>query len=126
MATHFILYVSHQAKSRRFYEAVLGIPPRLDVPGMTEFELDPGVILGLMPEAGIRRLLGDAIGDPAGVREAPRCELYRLVDDPEAFHARALAAGARELSPLQTRSWGHFAAYSADPDGHVLAFARPA
>lgn len=123
MRAHFILYVSNQLASARFYEAALGVAPRLDVPGMTEIELG-GCVLGLMPEAGIRRLLGEAIADPATARGVPRAELYLLVDDPAACHARALAAGARELSPLSPRDWGHAAAYSLDPDGHVLAFAR--
>lgn len=122
-ASHFIVYVSDQDASTRFYAAALGIAPRLHVPGMTEFELPGGGVLGLMPEAGIRRLLGDALPDPAPARGVPRCELYLVVDDAAAAHARALAAGAVELSPLQPRSWGHHAAYALDPDGHVLAFA---
>lgn len=40
------------------------------------------------------------------------------------IHARALAAGATELSPPAPRDWGHEASYLRDPDGHVLAFAR--
>ncbi len=32
--------------------------------------------------------------------------------------------GARELSGLEKRSWGDLAAYSLDPDGYVLAFAK--
>lgn len=91
---------------------------------MTELELPGGAVLGLMPEAGIRRLLGEALPDPAAGAGVPRAEVYLLVDDPAAGHARALAAGARELSPLAPRDWGHDAAYSLAPDGHVLAFAR--
>ena len=122
-ASHFVLYVADPPASAAFYGQVLGARPRLDVPGMTEFDLPGGAVLGLMPEAGIRRLLGDAL---PGLAEqgVPRCELYLVVDDPGAFHARALAAGARELSPLAQRDWGHAAAYSLDPDGYVLAFAR--
>ena len=123
MESHFILYVRDQAASRAFYERALAFAPRLDVPGMTEFALPGGGVLGLMPEDGIRRLLGDKIPDPAQASGIPRAELYLLVEDPAAHHARALAAGARELSPLQARNWGHVAAYSLDPDGHVLAFA---
>lgn len=124
MRAHFILYVRDQAAAARFYRAVLARDARLDVPGMTEIEIG-GAVLGLMPEAGIRRLLGDEIPDPASARGVPRAELYLLVDDPAAFHARALANGARELSPLAPRDWGHLAGYSMDPDGHVIAFARP-
>ena len=120
---HFIFYVRDQAASTAFYRRVLALEPTLLAPGMTEFEIGPAAVLGLMPEAGIVRLLGDSV-DPARAGGAPRAELYVVVDDPAAYHARALASGARELAPLGPRSWGHDAAYSADLDGHVLAFAR--
>lgn len=122
MTAHFILYVADQQRSARFYETALALKPRLDVPGMTEFDLGAGAVLGLMPAAGIKRLLGDKLPEPAG---GPRAELYLHVDDPAAAHGRALAAGAKELSPLTARGWGDDAAYSLDPDAHVLAFARP-
>jgi len=126
LASHFVLYVADQHRSAVFYEAVLGLPPRLHVPGVTEFELPGGGVLGLMPEQGIVRLLaGTALRDPAHARGVPRCELYLVGSAPERLHARALAAGAVELSPLRARDWGHDAAYSLDPDGHVLAFAAP-
>lgn len=121
--SYFILYVADQERSAAFYEAVLAFAPRLHVPGMSEFCLPGGGILGLMPEQGIRRLLGPAFPDPALANGAPRCEVYLVVRDPAAWHSRALLAGARELSPMSPRDWGHHAAYSLDPDGHVLAFA---
>lgn len=123
-AAHFILYVADQARSTGFYSRVLDLTPRLHVPGMTEFEIAPNCILGLMPEEGIRRLLGERIADPASAAGVPRAELYLLVNDPAGHHRRAIAAGAVEVSPLETRDWGHRAAYSLDPDGHVLAFAE--
>jgi uncharacterized protein len=119
----FILYVAGQAAATAFWSQVLNRSPSLDVPGMTEFALRDGALLGLMPEEGIRALLGAALPDPARARGIPRGELYLLVDDPAAYHSRALAAGARELSPLSIRSWGDKVAYSLDPDGHVIAFA---
>ncbi len=121
--SYFILYVADQQRSCAFYTACLAQAPRLDVPGMTEFNLPGGAVLGLMPERGIRNLLGAALPDPAQASGIPRCELYLLVDEPDLWHARSLQAGARELSPLLARNWGHLAAYSLDPDGHVLAFA---
>lgn len=120
---NFILYVRDQRASAEFYRCVLATEPTLDVPGMTEFRLGDGVVLGLMPETGIERLLAGAV-HPVAAGPVPRAELYLLVDDPAACHARALAAGGRELSPLAARDWGEAAAYSQDPDGHVLAFAR--
>lgn len=123
MKAHFILYVSDQNAAAGFWRRVLGVEPSLHVPGMTEFALGPDAVLGLMPSAGIRRLLGDAIPDPERTAGVPRAEIYLIVDDPAAYHARALAAGARELSALSMRNWGQVVAYSLDADGHVIAFA---
>lgn len=123
MKAHFILYVSDQERSTAFYSSVLGEAPRLNVYGMTEFNLSDSAVLGLMPEAGIVSLLGDSIIHPSLAHGAPRSELYLVVENAAACHARAIASGAREVSPLSLRDWGHSAAYSLDPDGHVLAFA---
>jgi len=121
--SYFILYVADQDQSTAFYSVVLNMEPRLHVPGMSEFALPGGGVLGLMPEQGIRKLLGPALPDPSAGQGIPRCELYLLVNEPANWHARSLAAGAKELSPLLPRNWGHLAAYSLDPNGHVLAFA---
>ncbi len=124
MKAHFILYVSNQHSSAKFYESVLGTRPTLDVPGMTEFLLNDGAVLGLMPVAGIKRLLGEKLPNPDDARGTPRSEIYLFVDDPALFHKRSLQFGGRELSGLSLRDWGHEAAYSMDMDGHVLVFAR--
>ncbi len=121
---HFILYVRDQNASADFYAQVFQQQPNLHVPGMTEFNLSPNVVLGLMPEAGIVKLLGEKLPDPAAASGVPRSELYLLVDDPVSYHQRALDAGAKNVSDFAVRDWGHAAAYCLDPDGHVLAFAR--
>lgn len=123
MESYFILYVRDQAQAASFYAAALGVDPRLNMPGMTEFDLPAGGVLGLMPEEGIKRLLGESLPDPSSGRGIPRAELYLMVQDPEKHHAQALKAGAKELSKLAPRAWGHSAAYSLDLEGHVLAFA---
>jgi catechol 2,3-dioxygenase-like lactoylglutathione lyase family enzyme len=78
---HVILYARDQKRASAFYAAVLGITPRLDVPRMTEFELAGGAVLGLMPEAGIHLLRGDAL-PLAGAAPSLSAELYLLVADP--------------------------------------------
>ena len=126
MTTHFILYVHDQGRSAAFYEAVLGAAPRLNVPGMTEFSLSSDSVLGLMPERGITSLLGPSFPDPSQANGVPRAELYLVVPDAQAVVERATFAGARLVSPLQLRGWGHSVAYLLDPDGHVLALAESA
>lgn len=128
----FILYVKDQKASRDFYCRVLEREPVLDVPGMTEFRLTESSLLGLMPEAGIARLIcpppvGSAehngLPHPAAAKGTPRCELYLPSPDPDAALQRALDAGGRLISAATRRTWGDVAGYATDLDGHVLAFA---
>ena len=122
----FIFYVRDQNAATDFYRRVLECQPRLHVPGMTEFQLSNTSVLGLMPEAGIKRLLGHRVVDPTTANGAPRAELYLRVADPAAYHQRVLENGGRQLDELKPRDWGDLAAYSLDLDGNVLAFARRA
>lgn len=126
MKANFILYVKDQERSTAFYTKVLGLEPTLNVPGMTEFRIGDLCFLGLMPEKGIKRLLGDALPDPSGANGIPRAEIYLTVEDPFEFHRRSIQNGGRELSPVEERNWGDTAGYTIDPDGHVLVFARTA
>ncbi len=119
-----ILYVTDQQLSANFYSSVLNKEPRLNVPGMAEFDITEKSVLGLMPEVGIKRLLGEKLPDPSQANGIPRAEIYLMVDNPQEYFERALQYGARELSKLEKRNWGHHAAYCFDPDGHVLVFAK--
>jgi catechol 2,3-dioxygenase-like lactoylglutathione lyase family enzyme len=122
VTVHTILYVADQEKSRDFYKAILNLDPILDVPGMTEFQLSESHILGLMPEKGIKKLLGEALADPTQTNGISRAELYFRVSHPEETFSKALSQGAKKLSPVLKRDWGDHAGYVMDPDGHVLAF----
>ena len=123
MKTHTILYVKDQKQAYEFYKTVLKTEAILNVPGMSEFQLSQEHILGLMPEIGIKRLLGKTLIDPSKGSGIPRAELYFYVDNPNEYFDRAIKSGAKELSKLELRNWGDHAAYVQDLDGHVLAFA---
>lgn len=122
--TLFILYVKDQEKSTEFYSQVLDQEPSLHVPGMTEFKLNDGSGLGLMPISGVKGLLGRALKDPGLADGIPRNELYLIVSDAAVYHRRSLEQGGLEISPLRKRDWGDAVAYSSDPDGHIMAFAQ--
>jgi catechol 2,3-dioxygenase-like lactoylglutathione lyase family enzyme len=47
------------------------------------------------------------------------------VDDVDALHARAVAAGLSPTSAPRDASWGERYFHIIDPDGHELSFARP-
>lgn len=120
----FVFYVASQERARDFYRAVLQIEPSLDVPGMTEFPLGDGALLGLMPETGITRLLGHTLPNPATASGIPRAELYLVVESAQPYMERARLHGAKIISPLTVRDWGGTVGYCLDHDGHVLAFAE--
>lgn len=124
VTAHFILYVADEQASAAYWSQALALQPALQVPGMTEFHLRDGVILGLMPDAGIRALLGESLPDPAMAAGTPRSEVYLVTRGAHAAHRRAIDAGGTELSAVELRGWGHRAGYILTPDGHVLAFAE--
>lgn len=121
---HTILFVADQAKSTDFYSSVLNIKPGLDVPGMTEFNLSSGAVLGLMPRASAERLFSGTVKIATENLDQKSAELYLLVDDAASYIKRAVHAGAVEIDPLQTRDWGHRAGYCLDPNGQIIAFAE--
>ena len=124
MIVHFILYVRDQKSSTAFYSNVLQTRPCLDVPGMTEFQINDNCILGLMPEGGIKRLLGASLPDPSSASGIPRAELYLFTGNAAAFYERAVASGATPLDVVSPRDWGDSVGYCMDADGHVIAFAE--
>lgn len=119
-----ILYVAEQQRSKIFYEKILQKKPTLDVPGMTEFMLNENFKLGLMPEKGIAKIITSFAPHPELGNGIPRCELYLFVKNPSETLFLAINAGAKEISKAEKRDWGDKVAYCADPDGHVIAFAK--
>ncbi|MBN8569047.1 MAG: lactoylglutathione lyase [Ignavibacteria bacterium] len=120
----FILYVRNQEESKNFYKILLNKEPSLDVPGMTEFLLEENCKLGLMPNDGIVKILGDKTPHPYAGTGIPRCELYLSFENPVEVFKRSINAGAKEISPIQKRSWGDSAGYLSDADGHIIAIVQ--
>ena len=123
-AIEFILYVANQQKSTVFYEQLFQIKPSLNVPGMTEFNLQENVKLGLMPENGISKILSEKMPHPKKGNGIPRCELYIKVTEANKYLERGINLGAQLISKLKSRDWGDSVGYIADLDGHVIAFAE--
>lgn len=119
----FILYVADQQRSAAFYEALFQMQPVLNVPGMTEFALNENCKLGLMPNKGIAKILGNSLPHPDEGNGIPRCELYLRVNDVYAIYRYAEKLGAKLISAPAMRTWNELVCYIADPDGHVIAFA---
>ena len=124
MEIEFILYVAQQKASTLFYSTLLAKAPTLDVPGMTEFQLDDNVKLGLMPEDGIAKIITPTTPHPKSGAGIPRCEIYLKVENAPTFIERGVQNGAQLVSEFAPRDWGDAVGYIADPDGHIIAFAE--
>lgn len=119
-----ILYVNDQETSCRFYEQLFHQPANLHVPGMTEFNLSAHSKLGLMPNHGIAKILGNQTPHPDSGQGIPRCELYFYVTNIQQEFDHAVKIGAQLISPVMDRDWGDKVCYFSDPDGHIIAFAE--
>ena len=120
---HIIFYVSDQEKSTRFYSKLFDKKPVLNVPGMTEFQLNKYTKLGLMPEKGIATILNN-MPSPTLANGIPKCELYLFVNAVEKNFNKALKLGAKGINLPKNRDWGDFVGYVSDYDGNILAFAK--
>ena len=122
--TEIILYVADQEKSKDFYEKIFRCKAYLHVPGMTEFIISDHCKLGLMPQAGIAKILAGKMPHPASGAGIPRCELYLYVDDVAVEFENAVKHNAKLISPVTDMDWGDTVCYFSDPDGHIIAFAQ--
>lgn len=82
---------------------------------MIEFILASHCKLGLMPNKGIAKLLGNALPHPETGNGIPRCELYPLVEDLRLEFENAVTIGAKVISPI----------LDTDSGGQDMLFYRP-
>lgn len=120
-----ILAVRDVPRSAAFYDAAFSWPKSVSVPVYVEYRITATFGVGLYQREGFSINTGGAQTVEAAAPNVTPCELYLRCLDLSDIHNRVLEAGARLLSPPSARSWGEEAAYYADPDGHVIALARP-
>lgn len=123
-----ILYVEDVAATLDFYERAFGLARRFfhDDNGKAYGELETGATrlafasvalatehLGKMP------VLPDPAGAPLGF------EIALTAADVPALHARALAAGAANVSDPATKPWGQTVAYVRDSAGFLVELCTP-
>lgn len=93
--------------SAELYARVLGFRPAMDI-GWVAFVADTD-----RPDAQIGLLVEDATA-----RERPVASVE--VDDVDAAHAAAVAAGLEIVHPLTDEAWGVRRFFFRDPDGNVV------
>ena len=99
------------ARSRRFYETLLGTDADDTVPSRIYFHCRD-VILAVI----------DWQIEPLGPFQSTPEHLYFATDELDAVRQRAEQAATRELSAIEVRPWGERSFYCLDPDGNRLCF----
>jgi predicted enzyme related to lactoylglutathione lyase len=98
-------------RARAFYESVLAIEADDTVPSRLYFHC--GEVIIAVIDWGVE---GREPFQPTPDN------LYLATDELGAVHARAVAAGAREVSAIEERPWGERSFYCLDLDGNRLCF----
>lgn len=116
------LIVKGAARAIAFYEKAFDARPRLLLPapggGIAHAELSIGDSVVMLAD----EFPGMAARCPGAIGGTP-VSLLIYVEDVDAIHARAVAAGARPLGPLENRFYGDRSGQVQDPFGHIWTLA---
>lgn len=121
-----IVYVPDVAASLDFFEQAFGFARRFLHESGTYGELQTGetTLSFAAHELGEMNFSGGHIAAHASQRPLGM-EIGLVTDDVLAAHARALAAGARELTAPATKPWGQTVSYVRSPDGTLIELCTP-
>jgi len=114
---YVVRFVGALAPAVDFYGGVLGLTLTKRTDHWAQFDCG-SVRLGLYERHAMAEALGvqeTSLGTPPGA-----VELAFEVEDVDAAHAAAVAAGARSFQAPADRSWGERTAYLLDPDGGLV------
>ena len=115
-----LIVVEDMARSRQFYEQLLGQKVKFDFGVDVAFEGDFTIHL----KSHFQSLLGDATRYPI-TPKAHNGELYFDTDEIELIYQRLQAAGAEFIEGIQEQPWGQRAMRLYDPDGHIIEIGEP-
>ena len=103
--------------ARAFYARLGWHPHAASQPGVAFFQMQ-GAALALFGLADLARDQGREAAT-LGTGAVTLAQNFASKAEVDAAFARALGAGATPLKPPEATSWGGYAGYFADPDGHV-------
>ncbi len=112
-----LIVVEDIARSRNFYENVLGQKVEIDFGPNVSFVGNFSIHL----KSHFQELLGGAARVPV-TQKAHNGELYFETDDIEAAHQKMKQAGVEFIHEIQEQPWAQRVMRLYDPDGFVLEF----
>ncbi|MBN1319554.1 MAG: VOC family protein [Thermoleophilia bacterium] len=115
-----LIVVDDIARSRRFYEQLLGQRVKADHGENVTFE--GGLAIHLRPH--YQSLLGDASRYPIAMK-THNAELYFDADELEAVCESLEQAGVEFIHAIREEPWGQRVMRLYDPDGHIVEIGEP-
>lgn len=121
--TPYVSYRDPQA-AYAWLEAAFGLEPRLYVTDDTG-ELVHAEMTFRGQTLGVSRAWSDRHATPGEIQGRNTQTVHlQLTGDIDAHHARAVAAGAEIVRPLETQAYGDRTYLALDPEGHVWSFGQ--
>ena len=121
-----IVYVPDVAASLQFFEKAFGFSRRFLHESGTYGELETGgtTLSFAAHERGEMHFKGGHVAAHTS-KQPLGMELGFVTEDVPAAHAKALAAGASELSAPSSKPWGQVVSYVRCPDGTLVELCTP-
>lgn len=121
-----IVYVPDVEASLAFFEAAFGFARRFIADTGDYGELSTGsTALAFAAEAIAEANTGGPVVFSSASPRPLGIELGFVTQDVAAAHARALEAGATQLTPPQSKPWGQTVSYLRCPDGTLVELCSP-
>jgi catechol 2,3-dioxygenase-like lactoylglutathione lyase family enzyme len=111
------LGVADLARSRAFYERVVGWKAAGSPPGVVFFDLN-GVVFALFPHEELEKDMKAPAGTGRVSGGFALAYNARSQEEVDAIFARLKAGGATIVKAPEKAFWGGYSGYFADPDGH--------
>lgn len=121
-----IVYVPDVKASLQFFERAFGFAVKFLHESGTYGELETGetTLAFAAHELGHANFPGGHVEASASARPLGM-ELGLVTTDVKAAHARAIQAGATELTPPCQKPWGQIVSYVRSPDGTLIELCTP-
>ena len=113
------LGVQNLRKARKFYVEGLGWKPSSASQEAIIFIQMGGMALSLFQHDALAEDAGVAPVPSSGFRGVTLAYNARTKGEVDTVMAQAAKAGGRKMRPAAETSWGGYAGYFADPDGHL-------
>jgi uncharacterized glyoxalase superfamily protein PhnB len=116
-----ILYVDYVEATLEFYERAFGLKRRMLDDEKNYGELESGATrLAFAANRFVRKLIPVNFAQSGPGSAAPPFELGLVTDDVETSFRQALASGAAEVKPPETKPWGQIVGYVRDLNGFLV------